>query len=170
MPIEFQILDMIQSIRNPVLDLIMVCITNLGEAGIVWIITGITLLFFPQTRKSGAVVLVALFFEVLLCNGLLKNIFQRIRPCDVKTSIELLVARPHDFSFPSGHTAASFAAAFALLFSGRKVLCVPAFILACLIAFSRLYLYVHFPTDILGGIFVGALCAWLSWKGWKVAI
>lgn len=86
---------------------------------------------------------------------ILKNLFARIRPCDVNTQIQLLIARPDDFSFPSGHTAASFAAVAALYFSGERKLWKPALVIACFIALSRLYLYVHYPTDILGGILVG---------------
>ena len=97
----------------------------------------------------------ALVVDVVLCNGILKNLFRRIRPCDINTSIQLLVARPDDFSFPSGHTAASFAAVAALRFAEERRLWIPASALAVCIAFSRLYLYVHYPTDILGGIAVG---------------
>ena len=111
--------------------------------------------FGPDTRKTGMVMMAALCIELVVCNGILKNLFARIRPCDVNTQIQLLIARPDDFSFPSGHTAASFAAVAALYFSGERKLWKPALILACLIAFSRLYLYVHYPTDILGGILVG---------------
>ena len=88
---------------------------------------------------------------------------QRIRPCDINTQVQLLIARPDDFSFPSGHTAASFTAVAALYFSGEKKLWKPALMLACLIAFSRLYLYVHYPTDILGGILVGSAAGYIGY-------
>lgn len=105
----------------------------------------------------------ALCVDLVLCNGILKNLFGRIRPCDVNTQIQLLIARPHDFSFPSGHTAASFTAVAALYFSGKKRLLKPAMALACLIAFSRLYLYVHYPTDILGEILVGVAAGYIGY-------
>ena len=92
------------------------------------------------------------------------DLIQTIRTCDANTSIQLLIARPHDFSFPSGHTAASFAAVGALLFSGEKKLWKPVFVLAVLIAFSRLYLYVHYPTDILGGIVVGNVSGYVGYR------
>ena len=104
----------------------------------------------------------ALVLDVILCNGVLKHVFARVRPCDVNTTIQLLVPRPSDYSFPSGHTAASFAAVAALFFAGQKKLWKPALVLAVLIAFSRLYLYVHYPTDILGGIAVGVLCGYIG--------
>ena len=153
--IELMILDWIQSIRTPVGDAVMCFITKLGDAGIIWIVLAAILLLIPKTRKHGLVMMAALCIDLVVCNGLLKNLFARIRPCDVNTQIQLLIARPDDFSFPSGHTAASFAAVAALYFSGERKLWKPALLLACFIAFSRLYLYVHYPTDILGGILVG---------------
>lgn len=153
--IELMILDWIQNIRTPVGDAVMCFITKLGNAGIIWIVLAALLLLIPKTRKHGLVMMAALCIDLVVCNGILKNLVARIRPCDVNTQIQLLIARPNDFSFPSGHTAASFAAVAALYCSGERKLWKPALLLACLIAFSRLYLYVHYPTDILGGILVG---------------
>lgn len=139
----------------------------------IWIVLAAILLLIFRTRKTGVVIMAALCIDLVVCNGILKNLFARIRPCDVNTQIQLLIARPDDFSFPSGHTAASFAAVAALYFSGERKLCKPALALACLIAFSRLYLYVHYPTDILGGIFIGLAAGymgdaiirkWLKWN------
>lgn len=155
--IEIQMLDWIQSIRTPAGDMAMTFITGLGDAGIIWIVLTVILLVIPKTRRSGVVLATALCVDVVLCNGILKNLFGRIRPCDVNTSVRLLVARPDDFSFPSGHTAASFAAVTALVLAGERKLWKPALLLAVFIAFSRLYLYVHYPTDILGGVFVGII-------------
>ena len=104
----------------------------------------------------------ALLVDLLLCNGIIKPLFQRTRPYEVNTAVQLLISRPVDYSFPSGHTAASFASAAALYLSGAKKMAVPALILACLIAFSRMYFYVHYPTDIVGGIAVGVLSAYLG--------
>lgn len=117
-----------------------------------------------DTRRTGIILLAALCVDIILCNGILKNLFCRIRPCDVNTSIQLLIARPDDFSFPSGHTAASFAAVAALYFSGEKRLWKLALVPASLIAFSRLYLYVHYPTDILGGILIGCVAGYAGYR------
>ena len=159
---EISILNWIQSMRIPIGDAAIPLITKLGDAGMIWILLSVVLLLIPRTRKSGAILAAALCVDVVLCNGILKNLFRRIRPCDVNTSIQLLVARPDDFSFPSGHTAASFAAVAALYFAGERKLCIPALVLAVFIAFSRLYLYVHYPTDILGGIAVGIFAGYVG--------
>lgn len=159
---EISILDWIQSTRTPIGDVVVPLITKLGDAGMVWILLSVVLLLIPRTRKSGAILAAALCVDVVLCNGILKNLFRRIRPCDVNTSIRLLIARPDDFSFPSGHTAASFAAVTALMLAGEKKLWMPALALAVFIAFSRLYLYVHYPTDILGGIAVGIFAGYVG--------
>lgn len=155
MGIEFKILDLIQELRTPAGDAAMCFITGLGNGGTIWILAAVVLLLIPKTRKSGVVLAAALCVDAVLCNGILKNLFCRMRPFDVNTAVQLLIAGPRDFSFPSGHTAVSFAAVTALYLSGPKKLWIPALILACLIAFSRLYLYVHYPTDILGGMAVG---------------
>ena len=105
----------------------------------------------------------ALVLYLVAGDCILKPLFARPRPCDVNTAITILVKRPHGHSFPSGHTASAFAAAFALWLQNRK-LGVPALVLAAFIAFTRLYLYVHFPTDVLGGLVLGlALGALASW-------
>lgn len=163
MEIELKILDWIQGIRTPAGDVVMPFISRLGDAGFIWILLTISLLIYPKTRKSGAVLAVALVADMILCNILLKPIVCRTRPCDVNTAIELLVARPKDFSFPSGHTAASFTAVVALFFAREKRLWKPALVLAVGIAFSRMYLYVHYPTDILGGIIVGIAAGYLGY-------
>ena len=164
MNIELSILDWFQTLHTPFLDKIMVFITRLGDAGIIWIVLSIVLLLIPKTRKSGAVMVAALVVDVLLCNIVLKNLVARTRPYDVNTGVHLLVAKLHDYSFPSGHTAASFASVIALYLAGEKKLWKFALVLACLIAISRLYLYVHYPTDVLGGILFGVISGYLGYR------
>ena len=164
MNIELNILDWIQTLHTPFLDKIMAFITRLGDAGIIWIVLSIVLLLIPKTRKSGAVMVAALVVDVLLCNIVLKNLVARTRPYDVNTGVHLLVAKLHDYSFPSGHTAASFASVTALYLAGEKKLWKFALALACLIAISRLYLYVHYPTDVLGGILFGVISGYLGYR------
>ena len=164
MSIELKILDLIQILHTPFLDRLMCFVTKLGNAGAIWILAAAILLLIPKTRKTGAVVVVALLIDAILCNGILKPFIARIRPCDINPEISLLIPKPDDFSFPSGHTAAAFTTAAALYFTGEKNLWKPALVLAVLIAFSRLYLYVHYPTDVLGGIAVGVLAGYAGWR------
>lgn len=161
---ELHILDMIQTIRRPALDTVMVFISSLGNAGLIWIALAIALLLIPRTRKSGWIVSASVLADVVLCNGILKNVFQRTRPFDVNTAVQLLVSPPQDYSFPSGHTALSFAVVTGLFLAGMKKLWKPALVLACLMAFSRMYLYVHYPTDILGGMLVGILAGFFGYR------
>ena len=160
---ELQVLDALQTIHNPVLDTLMCAITRLGDAGIFWILLCMVLLILPKTRRSGVILMAALLVDLVICNGILKPLVHRIRPFDVKTGIELLVKRPIDFSFPSGHTAASFASVMALYLAGEKKLWISSLGLAVLIAFSRLYLYVHYPTDVLGGVVIGVMAGALGY-------
>ncbi|MCH3917138.1 MAG: phosphatase PAP2 family protein [Spirochaetia bacterium] len=157
---EFDFLDGIQTyLRSSFMDWLMPLLSLAGKGGAIWIICAVILLFLPDYRKQGYVLLLALLFSVAFCTLLLKPLVGRIRPCNVHWAVQLLIPRPTDFSFPSGHTSASFAAATALYLSGRKNLrlWIPAYVLAALISFSRMYLYVHYPSDIIGGIMVGLL-------------
>ncbi len=158
---ELAILDFIQqNLRTSFGDKIMIAITHLGDAGIIWIVLALALLISKKQRKMGIVLAVALIFDLLLCNCLLKPMIERIRPYEI-AGIVPLTGFESSFSFPSGHTAGSFASAFALLFCKSKFT-IYYFILASLIAFSRMYLYLHYPTDILGGIVVGFVSALLA--------
>lgn len=154
---ELAILDFIQSnLRCGIMDSVMTFITGLGDSGKIWIACTLLLLLIPKTRKAGLAMGIALALEIVCCNVILKPFVARIRPCDVNTAVQLLIERPIDYSFPSGHTASSFAAASALYFS-RKKLWIPTAVLAGMIGFSRLYLYVHYPTDVLAGALIGIM-------------
>ena len=144
------------------LDFLMPAITHLGDSGILWIAIAAICICIPKYRKAGLTMAVSLLMGLLICNVTLKPLVARIRPFDyVGKEIALLIPKPHDFSFPSGHTNASFAAATALLLHHRKI-GIPAMILAVLIAFSRLYLYVHYPTDVLASVALGISLAFLA--------
>ena len=159
---EIEILNLIQHLRTPFLDEAMRFVTRLGNFSIAWVMLALVLILIPKTRKIGLAVMVAVILDSVLCNVILKNIFLRPRPCDVNTAINLLIPRPLGYSFPSGHTSASFAAVSALYFSGENKIWKAALALAILIAFSRMYLYVHYPTDVLGGILVGIFCGYVG--------
>lgn len=164
MPFEFEFLDFLQTMHTPLITKIMKAASKLGDAGFIWILLAAVLLMIPKTRKVGILVSVALLLDVLTCNVILKPLIARTRPYDVNKAVELLIRAPRDYSFPSGHTAASFAAAAALWFADKKKFAIPALVLAVLIAFSRMYFYVHYPTDVLGGAILGMVCGWLSYK------
>ena len=154
------------NLRCPFMDTIMPIITLLGDAGIFWIAIAALCLFFPKYRKMGLSMGISLLIGLLVCNVTLKPLVGRIRPYDYQLQhfqkeIILLVEGLHDYSFPSGHTIASFEAATALLI-GNKKLGIPAMVLAVLIAFSRLYLYVHYPTDVLASVILGIGIAFLG--------
>ena len=161
---EIHILDMIQNLRTPIGDVVVPLITRLGDAGIIWIILTVLLLIIPKTRKTGVIMMAALLADVLLCNVFIKNLVARTRPFDVNTAVQLLVAKPRDYSFPSGHTSASFAAACALVRTLPQKWGTVCMILAGVIALSRLYVGVHYPSDVLGGMVVGIFAGWAGWK------
>ncbi len=152
---DFKILYFIDKLHNPILDKIMIFLTNLGDAGIFWIVLAVILLMRKKTRKCGIFMLISMGIGLIVGNGILKNVIARNRPCWIDTKVHLLIPNPKDFSFPSGHTLASFEAAI-MIFLFNKKYGVLAIILALCIAFSRMYLFVHFPTDILGGAILGS--------------
>ena len=168
---DLPILDWIQAnLQSPLMDKIMPIITMFGDAGIFWMVCAAILFLIPKTRRTGLGMAFAMMLGLLICNVLLKPMVGRIRPYDYqieylgKTMEDLLVAgkllvdTPHDFSFPSGHTIASFEACVVLLLADKR-LGIPATLLAIAIAFSRLYLYVHYPTDVIVSVFLGSLFA-----------
>ena len=157
---DLPVLDWIQEeLSNPWMDVIMPAITALGNAGIFWIVLAVILLLIPKYRRTGLAMSAALLMGLVVCNLVMKPSFARIRPYDYQLEhfgreIALLIPAEHDFSFPSGHTIASFEAATALTVYHKKW-GIAAMILASLIAFSRLYLYVHYPTDVICAVVLG---------------
>ena len=157
--VEFAILDWIQThLRCNVLDALFPVFTSLANHGEIWIALAVILLFWKRHRQTGLALGAGLLIDMVVCNLTLKPLIGRIRPFAVNTAVELLVKAPHDASFPS---AVSFAAAGALWAMGNP-LWKPATVVAALMAASRLYLYVHWPTDVLAGVAVGWVCGWLG--------
>ena len=157
---EAQILLWIQeNLRFDFLTPLMKFITTLGNSGIIWIIIAAILLIVPKTRKVGLLCALALFGSLLINNIILKNLVARIRPYEVIDGLQLLVANAHDFSFPSGHAGSSFAAAVVLYKKLPKKFGIPALVLAFLISFSRLYVGIHYPSDVLVGVLDGTMIA-----------
>lgn len=163
--LDWSILAWIQdTLCCAVLDVVMPLISMLGNGGAVWILFAIALIFTKKYRRCGIIILCGLAVGVLVGNVCLKNIIARPRPCWLDTGVQLLIKIPADFSFPSGHTLSSVIAATAATLYERRFawFTIP---LASLIAFSRLYLYVHFPSDVLGGVLLGVLIGYAAFYG-----
>jgi len=161
------ILYYLQSIHNPPLDAFMIFLTRLGNSGIIWIAVILFLLANRSTRRGAAAAALALLLETVICMLIIKPLVARPRPYMMDGSVTLLIPKLRDFSFPSGHTGSGFAVVTALLFSKTKIfekfpLWIPLGVLAALIAVSRLYLFVHYPTDVLAGAAFGILFGYLS--------
>ena len=139
-------------------------VTHLGDSGFIWILIGVLLLIFKRTRKAGAAVLLALIFGAVITNVILKNVIARIRPYEVIEGLHLLIERQHDFSFPSGHACAAFSGAMALYRTIPRRYGICALVFAGLIALSRLYVGVHYPTDVMAGVLIGIFSGWAAWK------
>lgn len=139
-------------------------ITSLGNGGQLWLALSFLLLIPKRTRRVGAAALIALLIGFLITNVALKNLVARTRPYEVVDGLKLLIRKPHDYSFPSGHACASFAAAAVYYRMAPKRWGIPAVILAALISFSRLYVGVHYPTDVLAGVVIGIFAAWAAVK------
>lgn len=163
--IDKDILLFIQEfIRCDFLNKIMIFLTTLGNSGFIWIALGVILIAFKKSRKIGVLVLCTLILEFTINDLILKNLVERVRPFNQFSDIIPLVKKPTSFSFPSGHTASSFAAAGILFLYTKKKYGIPALILAILIGFSRLYVGVHFPTDVFVGCLVGCLSSYVVYK------
>lgn len=159
-------------IRNPLITPLVRAITTLGNGGMIWILLTLIMLVLPKTRKTGCMMSVALLGTLLVNNILLKNLIGRTRPYEVIEVLTYLVPKPGEYSFPSGHAGSSFAVACVIFRQFPKRYGVPALILATLIALSRLYVGVHYLSDVLFGIIDGiaiglAAEAIVEWIGRK---
>ena len=157
--LEFSFLYLLQTWHSPVLDRLMSGISTLGNGGLCFILLGLVLLCFRKTRRMGAAVLLSLLAGLLVGNLGLKPLVMRRRPCWIDESVPLLLSVPKDYSFPSGHSLAAFETAVSIFLYHRRA-GVVMLLFAALMAFSRMYLFVHFPTDVLAGILLGTFLAW----------
>ena len=143
---EFDILYAIQSIRTPFLDKLMAFLSTLGNAGALWIVIGVVLCILAE------------LLSFIVGNLIIKNMVDRLRPCQIDETVSLIVKIPFDSSFPSGHTLNGITAAVTLMLIDKRM-GIPAIVLAVLIAFSRMYNFMHFPTDVLAGALLGVVSA-----------
>ena len=155
--LEFQILDwIVRTFHHEILDAYAPTISFLGDYGWIWIVIALLFMIRKSSRKVGVTILLALAFSHIVADIALKPFVARLRPYDINTAYQLLIDPPAGFSFPSGHTQSAFAAAAAINHS-NKIIGSGALLLAAAIGFSRLYLYVHFPGDVLAGAAIGLL-------------
>ena len=152
-----RILDFVHDKANcKFLNFVMPKITTLGDCGIIWIITAFILIGHPKYTVNGYLILVAQICGAIVGNVFLKHVFARPRPCWANTDISLLIKLPKDYSFPSGHTLSSVTATIILIHT-NAILGISAIMVCLAIIFSRMYLYVHYPSDILGGVALGII-------------
>lgn len=147
-----------QNLHNAVTDIVFPIITMLGENGFIWLLLIFILLLNKKQRRCGGMLLLALALTFLLGEFILKPIIARPRPFMDDPSVVLLIPPPNGFSFPSNHASSSFAVATMLCFYHKKA-GIAALVLATLIAFSRVFLFVHYPTDVMAGAALGILCS-----------
>ena len=159
---ELSILHTIQSLHNPILDQVMVAVFNtlVGSLGQLWLAVGLVLLIIPRTRKCGAAVLLSYVASFLIGNQWLKDLIARPRPCAVDDTIRLIVKKPGSFSCPSVHTYLAFSSAMAIFHYYKKA-GIGVFVFAALVGFSRMYFFVHYPTDVLFGAVLGIVTAFV---------
>lgn len=155
---ELSILYAIQEYRTPLGDNLMVLLSALGNKGFIWVAIAGVMICFEKTRKWGFAVLLSVAIGLLLGDGILKPLFARPRPFYLDTAIVLNIKKPGGYAFPSGHTLSAFAGAYAI-FTGNRKAGIPALIVAVMIGFSRMYLFVHYPTDVLAGAILGVYVA-----------
>ncbi len=158
--IDTWMLSFADSIKNPFMDTLMPFITKLGDKGIIWIIIAMLLIYFPKYRRYGLAMVIALFITLVVGEGIIKPIVARTRPY-MQLDFNILINDPITYSFPSGHTASSFAA-FGIFLFGIKKFIIPSGILAFLISFSRIYLGVHYFTDVLAGAALGMVISYYT--------
>lgn len=151
---EADFLLALQNIRTPFLDTLMGLFSMIGDRGICSIALALILMIFIKTRRTGIEVLLSVALAFVFANLIIKNVVARPRPYEAYTFLEALVRKPHDSSFPSGHTTNVFAAATAVFLNHKKV-GVIALIIAALVGFSRMYNCMHYPTDVLAGVVIG---------------
>ena len=174
MDFEFNILDYIQlNMKSEIMDCIMVIWSYLGHLSFIWILITFILLICKKTRRIGIACVIGFVLCLIIANGIIKPIVGRIRPYDINTTITLLTAKEIDYSFPSGHTVYAMCYA-AIFFRKNKIVGTVTFVFAAIMGFSRLYLYMHFPTDVIFGailgIVIGIYSVYLESKIYKSGI
>ena len=160
--LDYIVLNNISRLHRPSLNLVMKTASRSANVGIIWWLITLPFLIRPEWRATGFNFVVALAFAHVMGEGLIKHVVKRIRPCHSLDDDEQIINRPRFYSFPSGHTPASFAMVGVAILRCRPITFVPMILLAGLISFSRIYLRVHYLTDVIAGVILGTTCGMLS--------
>lgn len=160
--LDYKVLNNISRLHCPSLNIIMKTASRSANVGIIWWLITLPFLIRPEWRATGFNFVVALAFAHVMGEGLIKHVVKRIRPCHSLDDDEQLINRPRFYSFPSGHTTASFAMVGVSVLRCQVITFVPIIFLASLISFSRIYLRVHYLTDVIAGVLLGTSCGMLS--------
>ena len=158
-------------VRNDFLNIIMIALSAMMNYGILVIALIIFLLVYKKTRSIGFVALIALLVSVVINNLILKNVVGRERPYDAIEGLMLIAKKPGDYSFPSGHSANSFVVAGVITWCAardKKWIGILLLVLSGLIAFSRMYVGAHYPTDVIfgtiSGVIISIVIYYIVWK------
>ena len=163
--IDINILYYIQNnLRTPFLNEFMTNFTSLGNMGLIWIGLTLLMLIYPKSRKAGICSTISMILCALSVNLVIKNVVARTRPYETYELVRCLIPPENDYSFPSGHTSIAFASMLPVYCMLGKKIGILAIIAATLMAVSRLYVCVHYPSDVLVGLIIGSVCAIISCK------
>lgn len=152
-----------ENFRNFILDPFMIAYTSLGNYSIIWLILAAVMIYFPKTRKAGILVLLAIVLGYLINNFVLKDLIERPRPWIDISALEPLIYASNPNSFPSGHTCIAFAVSGIICRTQSKSWALASIAAAILMGFSRLYVGVHYPTDVIAGAIVGIIGSQIIW-------
>lgn len=156
--LDYKVLDNISRIHRPALNIVMKTASRSANVGIIWWLICLPFLIRSDLRATGFNFVLALAFSHVMGEGLIKHVVKRIRPCHGLDDDEQIINKPRFYSFPSGHTTASFAMVGVALLRCRAITFVPILVIALLISFSRIYLRVHYLTDVIAGAILGLSC------------
>ena len=159
--LDRKVLDNISRIHSPGMNMVMKTASRSANVGLIWWLVCLPFLINPNWRSIGFNYVIALCFAHVMGEGLIKHTVKRIRPCHGLDDDEQIINRPRFYSFPSGHTTASFAMVGVSVLRCQVITFVPIIILASLISFSRIYLRVHYLTDVIAGVLLGTSCGML---------
>ncbi|MGM9987200.1 MAG: phosphatase PAP2 family protein [Bacillaceae bacterium] len=148
--------------KSKVFDKVSIIINKIGYGGVMWVIVALTLILFTPYKQYGFMIILADFLYFILCNQFIKPKYSRQRPFQQNNAIEIIIKEPNSSSFPSGHATIAFSCTTILFFMNPLVGMI-ALVLSVVIACSRLYLLVHYPSDVTAGILIGIMLGLVSY-------